>query len=81
LCRKGDELFAVASWLQLIHGQGLRAGRIPLIDQFSKDDIALFLGPVRKSIRKCVDIMARHSEHVVVTCRARNGQKMDHFDF
>ncbi|MCX7221034.1 MAG: tryptophan 7-halogenase, partial [Burkholderiales bacterium] len=70
--RKGEELFADASWLQVMHGQGLRAsGYHPLVDQRSKEDIALFLGQVQKTIRKCVDAMPTHGEYVAAMCAAR----------
>jgi tryptophan halogenase len=73
LFRKGDELFADASWLQVMHGQGLRAsGYHPLVDQRSKEDIALFLGQVQKTIRKCVDVMPTHEEFIAATCAAQN---------
>ncbi|MES2048685.1 MAG: tryptophan halogenase family protein, partial [Pseudomonadota bacterium] len=73
LFRKGDELFADASWLQVMHGQGLRSsGYHPLVDQRSKEDIALFLGQVQKTIRKCVDVMPTHEEFIAATCAAQN---------
>jgi tryptophan halogenase len=72
LFRKGDELFADASWLQVMHGQGLRAsGYHPLVDQRSKEDIAVFLDQVQKTIRKCVDVMPTHEEYIAATCAAQ----------
>ncbi|WP_267876160.1 tryptophan halogenase family protein [Massilia sp. PAMC28688] len=69
--RKGDELFADASWLQVMHGQGLRAsGYHPLVDQRSKEDIAAFLEAVRKTIAACVAAMPGHAEYVGAMCRA-----------
>ncbi|MDO9193160.1 MAG: tryptophan 7-halogenase [Undibacterium sp.] len=70
--RKGDELFADASWLQVMHGQGLRAsGYHPLVDQRSKEDIGVFLGQVKNTIRKCVDAMPTHAEYVTAMCAAQ----------
>jgi tryptophan halogenase len=70
--RKGDELFADASWLQIMHGQGLRAqGYHPLVDQRSKEDIAAFLGAVQKTIAACVEAMPPHAEYVEAMCSAR----------
>ncbi len=69
--RKGDELFADASWLQVMHGQGLRArGYHPLVDQRSKEDIAAFLGAVQKTIAACVDAMPGHAEYIEAMCAA-----------
>ena len=70
--RKGDELFADASWLQVMHGQGLRAqGYHPLVDQRSKEDIAAFLGAVQNTIAACVEAMPPHAEYVEAMCSAR----------
>jgi tryptophan 7-halogenase len=69
--RKGDELFADASWLQVMHGQGLRARSYhPLVDQRSKDDIAAFVGAVHKTIAACVEAMPSHAEYVAAMCAA-----------
>ena len=69
--RKGDELFADASWLQIMHGQGLRAqGYHPLVDQRSKEDIAAFVGAVHKTIAACVEAMPSHAEYVAAMCAA-----------
>ena len=69
--RIGEELFADASWLQVMHGQGLRAESYhPLVDQRSKEDIAYFLDQVQKTIRKCVDVMPTHEEFIAATCKA-----------
>jgi tryptophan halogenase len=70
--RKGDELFADASWLQVMHGQGLRAqGYHPLVDQRSKEDIAAFLGAVQKTIAACVEAMPPHAQYIEAMCSAR----------
>ena len=70
--RKGDELFADASWLQVMHGQGLRAqGYHPLVDQRSKEDIAAFLSAVQKTIAACVKAMPPHAEYIDAMCSAR----------
>ncbi len=69
--RKGDELFADASWLQIMHGQGLRAhGYHPLVDQRSNGDIKAFLNSVRGTIAACVEAMPDHAEYVANTCAA-----------
>lgn len=71
--RIGDELFAEASWLQVMHGQGLQASSYhPLVDQRSKEDIAYFLAQVEKTILKCVDVMPTHQEFIKATCDANS---------
>lgn len=70
--RLGEELFADASWLQVMHGQGLRAASYhPLVDQRSVEDIQYFLDQVQKTIAKCVDVMPTHAEFIAATCAAR----------
>ncbi|MFP5393891.1 MAG: tryptophan halogenase family protein [Gammaproteobacteria bacterium] len=74
LMRKGDELFADASWLQIMHGQGLRAGGYhPLVDQRSSADISAFLAAVKNTIRACVEVMPTHEEYIAHTCKAPPG--------
>lgn len=69
--RLGEELFADASWLQVMYGQGLRASSYhPLVDQRSEEDIAYFLSQVQKTIQKCVDVMPTHAEFIAATCAA-----------
>jgi tryptophan halogenase len=71
IARKGDELFADASWLQVMHGQGLRTRSYhPLVDQRSAADIAAFLGAVRNTIAACVDAMPSHAEYIEAMCAA-----------
>ena len=73
--RLGEELFADASWLQVMHGQGLRAQSYhPLVDQRSEEDIHYFLAQVQKTIQKCVDVMPTHAEFIAATCAAEKVQ-------
>lgn len=73
--RLGEELFADASWLQVMHGQGLRAQSYhPLVDQRSEEDIDYFLAQVQKTIQKCVDVMPTHAEFIAATCAAEKVQ-------
>lgn len=72
LFRQGEELFAEASWLQVMHGQGLRAQHYhPLVDQRSEEDILYFLNQVKATIRSCVEAMPTHEEFIRVHCSAK----------
>ena len=71
IVRHGEELFTEINWLQVMHGQGLRAqGYHPLVDQRTPAEIAAFLGDVRDVIRKCVDVMPAHADFIAAHCAA-----------
>lgn len=71
IIRNGDELFALDSWVQVMHGQGLHPrGYHPLVDQRSEVDIAAFLANVEHVIKACVDVMPSHDEFIAATCAA-----------
>jgi len=69
--RENEELFAETSWLQVMHGQGLRArGYHPLVDQQSKEAIADLLEGVKQVVRTCVDAMPTHEQYIAANCKA-----------
>ncbi len=69
--REGSELFAELSWLQVMHGQGLRTrGYNPLVDLRSDDEAMAFLENVEGVIQKCVSVMPSHAEYVAQHCAA-----------
>ncbi|MCG2586762.1 tryptophan halogenase family protein [Massilia sp. TS11] len=71
IVRDGEELFTEVSWLQVMHGQGLRPQAChPLVDQRSPDEIRAMLANVAGVIRKCVDVMPRHEEFIAACCAA-----------
>jgi tryptophan halogenase len=72
IIREGDELFAEASWLQVMHGQRVRpAGYHPFADLRSKETVNAFLGDIKSVIGKCVDAMPTHAEFIAANCAAR----------
>ena len=69
--REGNELFAEVSWLQVMHGQGMRPkGWHPLADVLPEDEVATYLENIRQTIRKCVAVMPEHSEFIRKNCAA-----------
>ncbi|ELX10503.1 tryptophan halogenase [Janthinobacterium sp. HH01] len=71
IVRASDELFTETSWLQVMHGQGLRAkGYHPLVDQRSEADIAAFLANVKDVVLRCVEHMPTHEEYIASCCAA-----------
>jgi tryptophan halogenase len=71
ILRENEELFPEDSWLQVMHGQGLRArGYNPVVDQRAPDEIADFLQGTEAVIRKCVDAMLSHEAFIKANCQA-----------
>ena len=72
ILRENEELFAETSWLQVMHGQGLRPqGYNPLVDQRSPEEIAGFVEEVRQVIRHCGQAMPTHEAFIAAHCAAR----------
>ena len=71
IVREGTELFTEPSWLQVMHGQGLKPdGHHPLADLLSDRELADYLDDVRRVIGKCVDVMPAHEEFIEQHCRS-----------
>jgi tryptophan halogenase len=69
--RDNEELFAETSWLQVMHGQGLRPrGYNPLVDQQSPEAIAELLQGVKDVVRHCVEAMPTHEQYIAANCKA-----------
>ncbi|UZJ44480.1 tryptophan 7-halogenase [Marinimicrobium sp. C6131] len=69
--RTNEELFNETSWLEVMHGQGLKAeGYHPIVDTLSKDEIARRLESIRSVINKSVEYMPMHSEFIAKHCAA-----------
>ncbi|WMW80651.1 tryptophan 7-halogenase [Undibacterium cyanobacteriorum] len=72
ILRENEELFPEDSWLQVMHGQGMRPRRYsPVVDQRSQEEIAGFLYNTQMVIRKCVDAMPSHLDYIRAHCMAR----------
>jgi tryptophan halogenase len=71
--REANELFAEVAWLQVMHGQGLRAQSYhPLVDLVSEQQIGEFLGGVRGVIQKCAAVMPAHADFIAGQCAAEH---------
>ncbi len=69
--REHSELFTEVSWLQVLHGQGLRPeGHDPLVDLYPEGEVQAFLEGIRTVIGKCVDVMPSHSRYIAEHCAA-----------
>jgi tryptophan halogenase len=69
--RKNEELFAEASWLQVMHGQRVRAtGYHPMSDRYSSEEIGAFLADIETVIGRCVEAMPTQDEFIAAHCAA-----------
>jgi tryptophan halogenase len=69
--RKNEELFGVVSWLQVLHGQHVRAnGYHPMADRHSSEQVGAFLADIEGVVGKCVEAMPGHAEFVAAHCAA-----------
>lgn len=72
ILRENEELFPEDSWLQVMHGQGMRPRHYnPVVDQRSPEEIAGFLHNTQAVIRKCVDAMPSHHDYIRANCQAK----------
>ncbi len=70
--RANEELFNETSWLEVMHGQGLRAeGYHPIVDTMPKEEIAQRLESIREVIQRSVEYMPSHEDFIKNNCAAR----------
>lgn len=75
--RDNDELFEWVSWLQVMHGQGIRAkGYHPLVDNKSEEMIEKMMTDVKRVIQGVVNAMPTHEEFITKNCKAEPMQTM-----
>lgn len=69
--RNSSEMFNDLSWLEVMHGQGIRPRAYhPLVDRMSKEDIAKRLDGIKRVIDKSVDFMPTHAQFIADNCKA-----------
>jgi tryptophan halogenase len=70
--REQEDLFAEASWLQVMIGQGIEpVGYHPMADQLSSAELERFLTDLRTVIAKAADAMPAHGDFVAANCAAQ----------
>ena len=70
--REASELFGEMSWLQVMHGQGLRPkSHHPLVNLYSDTEIKSYLSDIQSVIQKCVSFMPTHEEYIDKHCKAQ----------
>jgi tryptophan halogenase len=69
--RRGDELFAKPSWVQVMHGQRIRPQSYhPLADLIDEAEIQQYLEEVEGVIAACVRVMPTHNDFIARHCAA-----------
>lgn len=69
--RTNEELFNETSWLEVMHGQGLKAeGYHPIVDTLPKEEIARRLESIRDVIQRSVEYMPSHADYINEYCKA-----------
>lgn len=69
--RNSAEMFNDLSWLEVMHGQGIRPRAYhPLVDRMTKEEIAQRLDSVKRVIDKSVDYMSTHAQFIAEHCKA-----------
>ncbi len=69
--RFNEELFNDLSWLEVMHGQGLRPRAYhPLVDTLPKEEIAHRLENIRQVIHRSVEYMPSHADFIARHCPA-----------
>jgi tryptophan halogenase len=69
--RVGVELFSEYSWLQVMHGQGLRPrSHHPMADIRPLEQVQAFADNLREVVRRCVDVMPTHADFIAANCAA-----------
>ena len=65
IVRENMELFAEVGWLQVLHGQGIKAdGYHPLVDLLGEQEVGNYLEEVSGVIRACVNGMPTHAAFI-----------------
>jgi tryptophan halogenase len=72
--REQEDLFAEASWLQVMYGQGIEpAGYHPMADQLSQRDLERFLSDVSTVLAQATAAMPAHDAYIAANCAAPPG--------
>jgi len=69
--REGNELFSKVSWLQVMHGQRIRAQSYhPLADLLTEKEIGDYLEEIAGVIEACTRVMPPHERFIADNCAA-----------
>ncbi len=69
--RNAEEMFALASWVEVMVGQRIMPERYhPIVDQMSDEKLGQYMVTVRNIITQCVDAMPAHEAFIARCCAA-----------
>lgn len=69
LCQDGSDLFRTDSWIQVMHGQGLKSDAYHRFGHMMKtDNLASAMGEMRTTIERTVENMPGHSDYLNRFC-------------
>lgn len=69
--RNSNEMFSDLSWLEVMHGQGIKPRSYhPLVDRMPMDEIIKRAEGVKRVIDKSVDYMPSHAQFIAEHCKA-----------
>jgi tryptophan halogenase len=72
IVRDNNELFAEVGWLQVLHGQGIKAGGYhPLVDLLTEQEVGAYLEEIAGVVRKCVNVMPTHRDCIAALVAKR----------
>jgi tryptophan halogenase len=72
IVRDNNELFAEVGWLQVLHGQGIKAGGYhPLVDLLSEKEVGAYLEEIAGVVKKCVSVMPAHRDFIAAMMAKR----------
>ncbi|AOS97148.1 Flavin-dependent tryptophan halogenase RebH [Microbulbifer aggregans] len=67
-----QELFGESSWMQVMFGQGLMPQRYhPIVDLMGDEELATFLGNIRRNVRHQVENMPDHRQFIDHYCKSK----------
>lgn len=70
--RTNNEMFNDLSWLEVMHGQGLRPNAYhALVDILSEEEIEKRLDSVKAVIARSVEVMPTHEQYIAENCAAK----------
>lgn len=71
--RNSVEMFNDLSWLEVMHGQGIRPRSYhPIVDMMPEDELLRRMENIKSVIARSVEVMPSHAEFIAEHCKAEN---------
>lgn len=69
--RNSAEMFSELSWLEVMHGQGIRPRAYhPIVDALPKDELLWRVASIKSVIDRSVEVMPTHAQFIEKYCKA-----------